>query len=87
MTKFEQDGPIKKPTSSSQSTTRRIISNNRDSQLHKTETRIEKSRAERCKKTGVVTLSECQLRVQAKSLQIFIIFRVMLHIDNFDIFI
>lgn len=67
MTKFKQDGPIKKPTSSSQSNTRRMISNSRDSQLHKTETRIEKSRAERWKITGVVALSECQLRVQAKS--------------------
>ncbi|XP_078179308.1 LRR/ubiquitin-like domain protein [Carex rostrata] len=56
------DGPIKKPASSSQSNTRRMISNNTDSQLHKTETRIEKSRAERWKITGVVTLSECQLR-------------------------
>ncbi|KAJ4786112.1 LRR/ubiquitin-like domain protein [Rhynchospora pubera] len=56
------EGPITKPTSSSQSNTRRIVSNSRDSQHPKTETRIEKSRAERWKITGVVALSESQLK-------------------------
>jgi hypothetical protein len=65
--KFEQDGPITKPTASSQSNTRRIIPNSKDSQLPKTEAKIEKTRAERWKITGVVALSECQLTVQAKS--------------------
>ncbi|XP_072983236.1 plant intracellular Ras-group-related LRR protein 8 isoform X1 [Typha latifolia] len=55
------DGPITKEVTSSSTNTRRTF-NGKQSQIHKTETVLNRNRCDRWKSTGVVALSECQLK-------------------------
>ncbi|KAG1339051.1 hypothetical protein COCNU_04G013570 [Cocos nucifera] len=57
----EQDGPITKVTTSPSTNTRRIF-DGKQSQVHKTNTIVDKSRSERWKMTGVVGLSWSHLK-------------------------
>lgn len=60
---FEQDGPVTKDAVTSPSTNTRAELDAKNSQIHKAQTVIVKSRSERWRSTGVVALSECYLKV------------------------
>jgi hypothetical protein len=64
----KQDGPITKNSSSASATSARRTSNVKESRTHKPEAVLSKSRSDIWKRTGVVALHDCDLKVSYSDL-------------------